>query len=1027
MFSYQKINNIVGWLVFFIAAGVYIATVEPTASYWDCGEFIAVSRNLMTPHPPGAPLFLLLGRIFSLFAPDNASVALFINMVSVIASAFTILFLFWSITLLGRKLVGLKFGEEPEIGKTIALMGAGAIGALAYTFSDSFWFSAVEAEVYALSSFFTAIVVWLILKWEVKADEPGADRFLILIAYMVGLSIGVHLLNLLAIPAIGFVYYFRKYKPTTWGTIAAFLISCVLVVFIQEGVIVQIPSIAGSFEMLFTNSFGMPFNTGTVVFLTLLVGLLVYLVRLSIKTSGGEINLFFTKISNKSGWFSTAVLSIIFILIGYSSYFMIIIRSNQNPTIDENNPENVISFVSYLKREQYGDRPLMTGAQFTGNVIEYGDYKPVYIKGEKKYEISDYKPSYVYDPAHVTFLPRMHSHQDRHIKVYKELLREYGNWKEGQKPTGGQNIKYMFDRQMGWMYFRYFLWNFMGRDGDVYDSGWLTPTESTERPVVLQSTAVNQYYALPLILGLIGLFFQFKNDRRGFIVVMSLFFFTGIAIILWLNAPPIEPRERDYAYAGSYYAFCFFIGFGVLAIYDLISGFLKSSSTRAVIAIGLGLFIPGIMAAEGWDDHDRSGRYHSLDSAINLLQSCAKNAILFTGGDNDTFPLWYAQEVEGIRTDVRVCNLSLLNTDWYIDCMRRKAYDSAELPISFTPDQYVQGINDYIRNVEQYKKNAKPENERNVLVLDSYLNLVRSRDRRVVQSSRLKEVGFTQWNTFLPTSKFMMKVDSAQIASLDYIPDRYKRNIRGVMQWNTGNNKPLMKKDLMILDMINNINKDGWERPIYFSTTLGRDNLGLDDYLVLEGMAYRLLPVRVGRDQVNEEVMAENMLDKFQWRGLDDPTISYNEFYYRFTSNERGQFLTLASTYAMRGNKEKAKEILAYSEEVMPVDVIPFKNDVYGILKMALLKYQLGGENEMIPFFGERVKEFREVIDYAQLNQRPGLEDEYTRILSFLVTQVDGKLRNNKILEAIWDDLTPDTKRYINMQREDSRVPEFKR
>lgn len=1026
MFSYQKINNIVGWLVFLIAAGVYIATVEPTASYWDCGEFIAVSRNLMTPHPPGAPLFLLIGRIFSLFAPTDADVALYINMVSVISSAFTILFLFWSITLISRKLLGINYKDEPEKGKTIAIMGAGIVGALAYTFSDSFWFSAVEAEVYALSSFFTAIVVWLILKWEVIADDKGSDRYLILIAYMVGLSIGVHLLNLLTIPAIAFVYYFRKYKPTTAGAIVAFLISCVVVILIQEGVIVMLPTLAGKFELLFVNSWGMSFNTGSMFFVFLAVTIVVYWVYVSVKTAGKEVSLGFTKFSNKSGWLNTAMLSLVFIIIGYSSYALIIIRSNQNPTIDENNPENVMSFVSYLKREQYGDRPLLTGPQFTAEVkrdkIGYPVYDgtPVYTKGDKKYEVYDFKKTYQYEPT--VFLPRMHSQQDRHVRVYKSLLRDYGGWREGQAPNSRHNIQYLFSRQMGWMYFRYFLWNFMGREGDVYDSGWMTPFEEKEVPEILESDARNQYYALPLLLGILGLVFQFMKDKRSFIVVASLFFFTGIAIILWLNAPPIEPRERDYAYAGSYYAFCFFIGFGVLALYDAMN-FIKSNVGKAVIATVISLAIPTIMAAENWDDHDRSGRYHSLDSAINLLNSCAENAILFTGGDNDTFPLWYAQEVEGIRRDVRVCNLSLLNTDWYIDCMRRDAYESKALPIGFEPEQYVQGVNDYIQNVERFDPKKTPETSRNIMNLDTYLKLVKKRDSRVVVENFNKQFQFKSYQTTLPTSKFVLKTDSATIAGLDFIPERYKRNISNEIIWNTGNNKAIMKKDLMILEMINNISKDGWKRPIYFSTTLGRDNLGLQKHFVLEGMAYRFLPVRVGSGQINEDVMYDNMMNKFQWRGLDDPTISYNEFYYRFTTNERNQFLTLANAYLNKRDKEKAKEVYDYSRKVMPVEVIPYKADVTGILNTATFLYRLEGEESMVEFYKEHAENFHDVLQYAREKDDKSMEKEYEDMISYLATQLENRFHSTKVLDEVWKFYPRGTKLYVNQIRQEGNLP----
>ncbi|MGV3589373.1 MAG: protein O-mannosyl-transferase family, partial [Adhaeribacter sp.] len=639
MSSYSRINNILGWLVFLIAAIVYGLTLEPTASFWDAGEFIACSYKLLVPHPPGAPFYLLVARIFSMFAGDNVLlVAPLINFLSGLVSAFTVLFLFWSITIMARKmLVGRTV--EPTFGQTLLIMGSGAVGALAFTFSDSFWFSAVEAEVYGMSAFFSAFVFWAMLKWEGKAHEVSSGKWLILIAYMVGLSIGVHLLNLLAIPALAFIYYYRKTtKPSRKGTIYTFLISSFIIVVILWGIIPGLPSLAGSFEVFFINNIGLPFSSGIFIFLALFVGLIIYGFRYSFRHNNRFLN--------------TALLSFVFILIGYSSYMIIPIRSAYDPTIDENDPENIVSFVSYLKREQYGDRPLLYGPQFTAEVIDQEQGDPRYVKGKDKYEIVDYKIEPVYDPKDMSLLPRIYSNQPMHIQ-------EYQKWvpiQQGRKPTMGENLSFMMKYQLGHMYWRYFLWNFVGRDSDVQNAGVLWPTESSQGlpERVAESKARNNFYMLPLLLGVLGLIYQIRKDKRDAFIVGLLFFFTGLAIALYLNQPPVEPRERDYTFAGSFFAFSIWIGLGVLGLADLLSKFIKSDVARAAAVTLLCLSVPIIMAAQGWDDHDRSDRYHSVDSAKNLLSSLAPNAIIFTNGDNDTFPLWYAQEVEGFRTDVRV-------------------------------------------------------------------------------------------------------------------------------------------------------------------------------------------------------------------------------------------------------------------------------------------------------------------------------------------------------------------------------------
>ena len=615
--------------MFAVALVTYWLTMEETASYWDCGEFISVSYKLEVPHPPGAPLFLLIGRLFSFLAlGDVTQVAYWINFSSVLASAFTVLFLFWSITLFGRKVLNITKPSEISESNAWLLLGAGLVGSLAFTFSDSFWFSAVEAEVYAMSSFFTAFVVWAMMKWDVIEDESKANRWLILIFYMMGLSIGVHLLNLVTIPALGLIYYFKKYKtPTFWGVVWTLVISLFLIIFINDIIIPGLPSIAGSFEIYFVNSLRLPFGSGVIVFSALVLGALIYGIMQTQKKGNVLLNTFLV---------STA-----FILVGYASYAVIVIRSNENPPINENDPSDVMSFVRYLKREQYGSRPLLYGQYFTAEVEGYTDGVPIYTKGDSRYEITDRKIDYRYSANAMTILPRIYSTQPDHQQRYREIL----GLREGEKPTFSDNLRFMFTHQIGTMYMRYFLFNFAGRESDIQDADWLGPRGWFEElPEELATNkGRNNFFMVPFLLGLLGMIYQINRDPKNFAVVGLLFILTGVALVVYLNSPPVEPRERDYIYAGSYYAFCFWIGFAVLAVADVLRRFIKNPRTLAAAATLICMSAPALMAAEGWDDHDRSNRYFSVDSAINYLQSCSPNAILFTGGDNDTFPLWYAQ------------------------------------------------------------------------------------------------------------------------------------------------------------------------------------------------------------------------------------------------------------------------------------------------------------------------------------------------------------------------------------------------
>lgn len=894
MSDYNKLNNITGWIIFILATTVYALTVEPTASFWDCGEFIAVSYKLEVPHPPGAPFFLLLGRLFSFLAMgDVTQVAYWINMLSVLSSGFTVLFLFWSITHLAKKLV------TPDTSYTnFVIIGGGLIGALSYTFSDSFWFSAVEAEVYGMSSFFTAFVVWAMLKWENIKDPSDENRWMILIAYMVGLSIGVHLLNLVTVPALGLIYYFKKReKLSTKGIITTLLASGAIVLIIMEGVIPGLPSFAGKMEIFFVNNLGLPFNSGIIFFVALFLGGLVYGIYYSIKSSNATLN--------------TILVSFAFIIIGYSSYSIVLIRSNYNPPIDENNPEDVLSYVSYLKREQYGSRPLLHGQVFTADIVDQKKGAPVYTKGEEKYEITDHKLEYIYDPEHTTILPRAYSNQPGHVQRYREIL----GLKNGEKPSFGDNLAYMFKHQLGTMYFRYFMWNFAGRASDIQGADWVGLNDAFEKvpPMLEENKGRNIFFMIPLILGIIGLTFQYYKDPRNFAFVGLLFFLTGAAIVLYLNSPPTEPRERDYIYAGSYYAYAFWIGIGFIAIFNGLMAVIKKGIPAAAIALVICLSAPIIMASEGWDDHDRSNRYFSVDSAKNFLASCEPNAIIFTGGDNDTFPLWYVQEVEGFRTDVRVIVLSYFNTDWYIAQMMRDAYESKPLPFGLTLDNYKQGgLNDYLPLVE--RQNIKG----GTMNAAQFIKLIKEEHPALAVPTSI-----SSYNS-VPAKNFYLPIDSAKVMEMGIIPEQFASRLSDRMTWSM-KGRGLEKKDLAILDLIVNNN---WERPIYFNNTSASSvNFNLKDYMVQEGNAFRLLPIKSqtsGEMFVNTDIMFDNMINNFHWRELDNPTVYYSEDYRNFVLNHRASFNTLIENLLAEGKTEKAREALMKCLEFMPDNVIRY-------------------------------------------------------------------------------------------------------
>ena len=816
-FDFKKVNNIVGWLIFAIATSVYFLTLEPTASWWDCGEYIATAYKLQVGHPPGAPLFQLLGRFFSLFAfGDVSKVALMINIMSALSSSFTILFLFWTITMLAKKLFVPAGDNNLTAGPGWAVIGSGIVGALAYTFSDSFWFSAVEGEVYAMSSFFTAIVFWAILRWEEVADHRHGFRWILLIAYIMGLSIGVHLLNLLAIPAIVYVYYFKKYKFSTKGFVIAGIISLFILSLIMYIIIPGIVSLAGKFELFFVNSIGLPFNSGTIIYFLLIAGLIV----------GG---LYFSRKKGKVV-LNTAILAIVFILIGYSSFFILVIRANANTPINENDPKDAISLLSYLNREQYGTWPLLSGQYYNSPEIDREDSKPVYMKDVKsgKYIIKDDRKGIVsvYDPKFTTIFPRMWSSQKpSHIALYKQYggvkgkplkhMKPDGTSEIIYKPTFGENLKFFFTYQVSHMYLRYFMWNFAGRQNHhesqgEYDHGnWISGISfidnmrlgnQSDLPKSMQSPAQAKFYFLPLILGLVGLFYHLRKSKKDSWVVFLMFFMTGFAIIIYLNQTPLQPRERDYAYAGSFYAFSIWIGLGVLALYEALSKkFSNQVMAAGIVTVASVLLVPTVMATQGWEGHDRSGKYAARDFARMYLESCEPNAILFTNGDNDTFPLWYVQEVEGIRTDVRVVNYMLSSGDWYVDQMFNKVYDSDPLPLTIPRDVYKLGNMNYIPVF------VKTDNR---IELKDVIDYIADKDKRTKAQLRTGE-----WVNILPTQKLKIVVDSAAVVNSGTVKPEDAGKIVAEIDWDVKQNG-LVRNDILLLDFIASNN---WERPIYFA------------------------------------------------------------------------------------------------------------------------------------------------------------------------------------------------------------------
>ena len=970
--KYRLWDNIIGWVVFAVAAFTYLMTIEPTMSLWDCSEFIASAHKLEVGHPPGAPFFMILGRFFSNFAGgDEAKVAMMVNAMSGLASALTILFLFWTITHLARRIF-LKQESDYTPGRIISVLGAGLTGALAYAFSDTFWFSAVEGEVYATSSLFTALVFWAMLRWEDVADEPHADRWIILIAFMMGLSIGVHLLNLLAIPAIVFIWYFRKYEFSWKGFTLSLVVSLLLLVLIMYGIIPGIVRVTSGFELFFVNSLGLPFNSGMYIHLLLFLAALILTVWYSFTHSDGRrififagvtlllsgiwlltgslvVNIVFLAAVVYGAWIlstrqraalNTIMTALLVIVIGYSSFAVILIRSTANPPMNENNPSNPFALLYYLNREQYGQRPLFYGPFYNAPVTDYVKGKPTYNPSGGKYIITNRETTRKYDERFMTVFPRMWSDQQDHIREYEQYVGDKGkpvrvtDQQTGEAttlrvPTFGQNLGFMFRYQLGFMYFRYFMWNFSGRQNDVQSTGgpvngnWITGINFLDAPRtgsvkgmpedMKNDPSRNRYFLLPLLLGLVGFLWHFNRDVRNWWIVLLLFVMTGIAIVIYLNQYPNQPRERDYAYAASFYAFTVWIGLGVLALFELLRKAAGETPAAVIASVLAFAAVPAVMGSQNWDDHDRSGRYLARDVAFNYLNTCAPNAIIFTGGDNDTFPLWYAQEVEGIRTDVRVCNLMLLNTDWYIDQMKYKAYTSEPLPISLPKELYYDGVNNQVAVLERVKEPATAREVMNFITSGSDV-------------SKLKIYGEDLW--YIPTRTIRIPVDSAKVLAngtvrpedADKIVPYIDINLKG--SW-------IMKNQLLVLDILANNN---WDRPIYFVTGQTEDAMGLEEYFQLEGLAYRLVPVKgVNKNwfeygRIDTEILYDNLMNRFSWRGAADPDV-YIDYYHKRTLTvvrARLNHARLARELALQGDSVRAAKVIDRCLELFPVSKLGY-------------------------------------------------------------------------------------------------------
>ncbi len=945
-------NNLTGWAVFALSLLVYLLTIEPTVSFWDCGEFILCSYRLEVGHPPGAPFFLLLGRFFTFFAGgDTSKVAMMVNILSAFASAFTILFLFWTIT----RLIRLATGDNESVsgGRAFAILGAGIAGALAYAFSDTFWFSAVEGEVYATSSLFTAAVFWAMLRWYDEADDPHSGRWIILIAYLMGLSIGVHLLNLLALPVIVLLWYFRKHTATAKGIItslvAGFLILGVLNFIFVPGV----AKIAGWFELFFVNTLGLPYNTGLYIYLVILTGLIVAGIWYSLKKGRKVLNFVMTVI---------AVL-----MLGYSSFALIIIRANAHPPMNQNDPSDVFSFLYYINRSQYPRAPFLYGHYYSAPVTGIDKKVGGYNKKDGRYE-PYYMTDYTYDKRFMTLFPRMYSTDPDHIRQYqywgkikgkKVTVRSGGGSEQVIIPTFGENLRFFFRYQVGVMYMRYFMWNFSGRqndvqgNGNVMDGNWISGIPFIDNPRLgdqsllpeenRNNPARNAYYLLPLLAGLAGIWWHYRRDGKGLTLVVVLFLMTGLAIVTYLNQYPSQPRERDYAYAGSFYAFTIWIGMSVMLIYDLLRKLMKEYPAAVIPSALIMAAVPLLMLIRNYDDHDRSDRYTARDIASNYLASVDQNAVLLTYGDNDSFPLWYIQDVEGYRTDVRVANLSYLQSGFYIETMSRKAFESDPLPFTLPYEKYIEGERVQLP-VEDLIKEPTP--------IRKVIEFAGSDDPK----AKIDLSGRGDYFNFIPVREFIIDVDSANVIATGAVRSYHADRMLRPMIWKFSSNMAI-KDDLAVMDFIAGNN---WERPLYYSVTVPASTyIGLEDFFVLEGMAFRVSPIIIDPPQpgetgmVDTQEMYENMMTNFRWGNAEKEGVYLDENNRRMFDVFRRQFAKLAKALVAEGDTVKAVAAIEKGMAIVPPEKMPF--DYFSCdLAEALA---VAGKKE------EAEKLFREIID----------------------------------------------------------------